>query len=154
MKRRLAVGAAIVIVFVVGLSVALWQARSRQGTSEAFGEVGARLAEVAKEASNLEASYDVVVERSVSGGLSVRGRAVQRPVAFASVQEFRAFLKTLPSPGSGVALVSWDTVNGIDGLLASPPPAASAARAELEAALKSAGFQVPEPRPLLESRHP
>lgn len=156
-KGRPVLIAAVVIVIALVSSAALWQAsaaRSREASAEAFNEAASRLAQAAQQVNDLEGSYDVVVEKSLSGGLSVRGRSLHAPVALKSIQEFRSFLKTLPSPGKAVALVSWDTADGMHGLLAAPPAEANAARLELESALRDAGFQVPETRPLLESRHP
>ena len=140
LERALAV-IALLTTIAACTAIAIWH-RSRAptpvATTRLIEDVASKAFKAAQWFIELERSSDVVVERTPSGMLLVRGRAVRSPVAFASTQELRAFLSTLPSPGTGLVLVSWS--GGRQGLLASTPPDVAAARADLSALLASAGL--------------
>jgi len=84
---------------------------------------------------------DVVVDRLPSGTLVITGRALDAKLHLSTVQELKALLHSLPSPGVAMVTIALDRNAGsIQGLVSPTPSEARRAERDLWAVLEEAGF--------------
>jgi len=148
MRRRRAVVAVVALILVGGLAPALLTRARKDRTARSSGDflqvVGLSLEAQGQTIAELRSASDVLVDREASGTLVVSGRALNTSMRLSSVEELRALLKTLPTPGTAMVYVAYKpTAKGIHGLLESPPPETDVAEQELKAILEEAGFHEP-----------
>jgi hypothetical protein len=93
----------------------------------------------AQDAAELPKAVDVVVVLDASGVLDVSGRAIKEPLQLRSVEELRALLHTLATPGTGLVYTSF-RVEGAGHDIERRRADMAAAEREVRAALQAAGF--------------
>ena len=142
--RGKAVGAILFVVAGVGAALAVAVTLSHDPRPKRRTTVAELLgAGIQSARATLEArrSADVVVDRHVSGALTVSGRAIRERARLASPEELRRFLTTLPNGGTAVVTIAYTSnAGGIQGVTAPTPVDAARAQRELWEVLESAGF--------------
>jgi hypothetical protein len=93
MRRRVVLALVGTTTVAFGGAIAIWhqsRARTPVATTPMLDGFASKALKAGQAFIERERSSDVVAERTPSGMLLVRGRAVRTPVTFASTQELRA----------------------------------------------------------------